>query len=167
MRKRLFWITWVFFNFSVRILFYFQILYGLARIRNRYKCTINPLARLGSGCSLLARESESIRLQDGRVCTNIFRCTPSIISANPYIFVGIRSYILISTEKELVWVFYKSNRLLQPRSLFTDKFEFNTGERVFQCLPITISATFVNLKTVFNIIFNFLKFTDLSLGQPA
>ena len=82
-----------------RILFYFQILYGLARIRNRYKCTINPLARLGSGYSLLARESESIRLQDGRVCTNIFPCTPSIISANPYIFVGIRSYILISTEK--------------------------------------------------------------------
>ena len=94
-----------FFNFNVRILFYFQILYGLARIRNRYKCTINPLARLGSGYSLLARESESIRLQDGRVCTNIFRCTPSIISANPYIFVGIRSYILISTEKELVWCF--------------------------------------------------------------
>ena len=129
--KRLFWITWVFFNFNVRILFYFQILYGLARIRNRYKCSINPLARLGSGYSLWVRESESIRLQNRRVCTNIFRCTPSIISANLYIFVGIRSY------------------------------------RVFQCLPITISATFVNLKTVFNIIFNFLKFTDLSLGQPA
>ena len=47
-------------NLKVRILLYFQILYGLARIKNRYKCTINKLARLRSGYFLLARARKRV-----------------------------------------------------------------------------------------------------------